>query len=254
MSATFTDLEGKKILVTGATRGIGKAIVESLAAQKAHIIFNYREGKEAAAKELADQLLEKGASAVNIVEFDVNNTEQMKSNIDTLIKEIGGFSGLVNNAGISKDMLALRLKEDEVGRILDTNLKSCIMLTSHLTRTFMREKDVSIVNMSSVVGLMGNPSQIAYSASKAGVIGFTKSYAKELASRNIRCNAICPGFIATDMTDALDQKAKDHYMETIPLKRFGDVNEVAHLVNFLLSNASGYITGETIKIDGGIYI
>ena len=128
------------------------------------------------------------------------------------------------------------------------------MLTSHLTRTFMREKNVSIVNMSSVVGLMGNPSQIAYSASKAGVIGFTKSYAKELASRNIRCNAICPGFIGTDMTDALDQKAKDHYMESIPLGRFGDVNEVAHLVNFLLSKSSGYITGETIKIDGGIYI
>lgn len=254
MSATFSDLTGKKILVTGATRGIGRAIVESLAEQKAHIIFNYRAGKEAAANELADVIMSKGATAVNTVEFDVTDTEQMKTNLDALIKEIGGLSGLVNNAGISKDMLALRLKEDDVARILDTNLKSCIMLTSHLTRTFMREQNVSIVNVSSVVGLMGNPSQIAYSASKAGVIGFTKSYAKELASRNIRCNAICPGFIATDMTDALDQKAKDHYLETIPLKRFGDVNEVAHLVNFLLSNASGYITGETIKIDGGIYI
>lgn len=254
MSATFTDLEGKKILVTGATRGIGRSIVESLAAQKAHVIFNYREGKEAVAKELADDLMSKGATAVNYVEFDVTNTEQMKTNLDTLIKEIGGISGLVNNAGISKDTLALRLKEDELTQILDVNLKSCILLTSHLTRTMMREKNVSIVNVSSVVGLMGNPSQIAYSASKAGLIGFTKSYAKELASRNMRCNAICPGFIATDMTDALDQKAKDVYLDTIPLKRFGNVEEVAHLVNFLLSNASGYITGETIKIDGGIYI
>ncbi|MGB0453169.1 MAG: 3-oxoacyl-ACP reductase FabG [Bacteriovoracaceae bacterium] len=254
MNPIFPDLKNKKILITGATRGIGKSIALSLAAQGSHIIFNYREGKEDVAKELQAELKNAGAADAHYVEFDVNNTEQMKENLNNLIKEIGPFEGLVNNAGISKDTLALRLKEEELGRILDTNLKSAILLTSHLTRSFLKAENVSIVNMSSVVGLMGNPSQIAYAASKAGMIGFTKSYAKELSSKNIRCNAVCPGFIATDMTAALEEKAKDVYLDAIPLKRFGDSQEVANLVSFLLSNASAYITGETLKIDGGLYI
>lgn len=161
---------------------------------------------------------------------------------------------LVNNAGISKDQIVLRMKEEDVVSTINTNLTSAIMLTQILSRSFLKAENVSVVNISSIVGLMGNASQIAYSASKAGMIGFTKSYAKELASRNVRCNAICPGFITTDMTHALDEKVKDAYLTSIPLKRMGDAEEVANLVCFLLSKASSYITGETIKIDGGLYI
>lgn len=178
----------------------------------------------------------------------------MKEALDAFIEEHGAITGLVNNAGISKDQIVLRMKEEDVAQTIDTNLKGAIMLSQVLSRSFLKAENVSVVNISSVVGLMGNPSQIAYSASKAGLIGLTKSYAKELASRNIRCNAICPGFIQTDMTDALNEKAKEAYLSQIPLNRFGDCQEVANLVSFLLSKASAYITGEVIKIDGGIYI
>jgi 3-oxoacyl-[acyl-carrier protein] reductase len=178
----------------------------------------------------------------------------MKEAFEKFVSEVGPITGLVNNAGISKDQIVLRLKEEDVDQTLNTNLKSAIMLTQILSRSFLKAENVSVVNISSVVGLMGNASQIAYAASKAGMIGFTKSYAKELASRNIRCNAVCPGFIATEMTSALEEKVKDAYLNSIPLKRFGEGPEVANLVCFLLSAASSYITGETIKIDGGLYI
>jgi 3-oxoacyl-[acyl-carrier protein] reductase len=164
------------------------------------------------------------------------------------------ISGLVNNAGISKDTLLLRLKETEIDQILDTNLKGAMLVTQALSRGFLKAENVSIVNMSSIVGLMGNPSQAVYAASKAGLIGFTKSVAKELASRNVRCNAVCPGFIATDMTDALNEKAKEEYLKSIPLGKMGSTSDVSNLVSFLLSQASRYITGEAIKIDGGLYI
>ena len=178
----------------------------------------------------------------------------MKEAVEKFVEENGPITGLVNNAGISKDQIVLRMKEEDVVQTINTNLTSAIMLTQILSRSFLKAENVSVVNISSIVGLMGNASQIAYSASKAGMIGFTKSYAKELASRNIRCNAICPGFITTDMTHALDEKVKDAYLNSIPLKRMGDASEVANLVCFLLSKASSYITGETIKIDGGLYI
>ena len=161
---------------------------------------------------------------------------------------------MVNNAGISKDQLILRLKEEDILQTLDTNLKSPMMLINVLSRYFLKAKDVSIVNISSVVGLMGNSSQVSYTASKAGLIGMTKTVAKEFASRNIRCNAVCPGFITTDMTDKLDEKVKEAYLSGVPIGRFGNKEEVANLVSFLLSKASSYITGETIKIDGGLYI
>lgn len=256
MSATkvlFSDLKEKTVLVTGASRGIGKDIARALAAQGAHVVFNYR-GDEAKANLLKEELLTAGATKVTALKFDVTNSQEMKEAIDLFHKENAPITGLVNNAGISKDTLILRLKEDELAQIIDTNLKSAIMLTSILSRYFLKAQDVSVVNMSSVVGLMGNASQVAYSASKAGLIGFTKSFAKELASRNVRCNAICPGFIATDMTDQLEEKAKEHYLSGIPLARFGKTEEVANLVCFLLSGASSYITGEAIKIDGGLYI
>jgi 3-oxoacyl-[acyl-carrier protein] reductase len=253
ISTTYSDLKGKNILVTGAMRGLGKKIAETLAAQGAHVIINYR-GEPQKAMELKEELLKLGASAVTPLLFDVTNTAQMKDAVEKFVSEVGPITGLVNNAGISKDQIVLRLKEEDVDQTLNTNLKSAIMLTQILSRSFLKAENVSVVNISSVVGLMGNASQIAYAASKAGMIGFTKSYAKELASRNIRCNAVCPGFIATEMTGALDEKVKDTYLNSIPLKRFGEGPEVANLVCFLLSGASSYITGETIKIDGGLYI
>lgn len=249
----FPDLENKAVLVTGASRGIGKSIAEALAAQKAHVIFNYR-GDEAKAKELADHLTGLGASKVGAIHFDVTDFETMKTNIDAYVKENGPISGLVNNAGISKDQLILRVKPDDIDNILNTNLKAAMVLTNHLSRQFLKAKEVSVVNMSSVVGLMGNTAQSVYATSKAGMIGFTKSFAKELGSRRIRCNAICPGFIATEMTEALEEKAKEQYLSAIPMGEYGKTEDVAALTLFLLSNSSKYITGEVIKVDGGLYI
>lgn len=253
MLANYSDLKGKKILITGATRGLGKKMAEALALQGAHVIFNYR-GDESKAMALKEELQKLGATEVTALNFDVTNTTQMKEAVENFVNTNGPITGLVNNAGISKDQIILRLKEEDVEQTLKTNLTSAIMLSQILSRSFMKAENVSVVNISSIVGLMGNASQIAYAASKAGMIGFTKSFAKELASRNVRCNAICPGFIVTDMTEALDEKVKEAYATSIPLKRMGDANEVANLVCFLLSNASSYITGETIKIDGGLYI
>jgi 3-oxoacyl-[acyl-carrier protein] reductase len=253
MIATYNDLKGKTVLITGASRGLGKKMAEALATQGAHVVFNYR-SDETAAMKLKEELLALGASNVSALLFDVTNTAQMKEAVEKFVETNGPITGLVNNAGISKDQIVLRMKEEDVVSTINTNLTSAIMLTQILSRSFLKAENVSVVNISSIVGLMGNASQIAYSASKAGMIGFTKSYAKELASRNVRCNAVCPGFITTDMTHALDEKVKDAYLTSIPLKRMGDAEEVANLVCFLLSKASSYITGETIKIDGGLYI
>ena len=253
MIANYSDLKGKNILITGASRGLGKKMAEALASQGAHVIFNYR-NDEASAEVLKQELLKLGASNATALLFDVTNTAQMKAAVEKFVETNGAITGLVNNAGISKDQIVLRLKEEDVMQTIQTNLVASIMRTQILSRSFLKAENVSVVNVSSIVGLMGNASQIAYSASKAGLIGFTKSYAKELASRNIRCNAICAGFITTDMTHALDEKVKEGYANSIPLKRMGDPEEVANLVCFLLSKASSYITGETIKIDGGLYI
>lgn len=252
MIATYSDLKDKVILVTGAARGIGKSIALSLAAQGAHVVFNYR-GDEAKAAGLKEEIQTAGGKATGL-KFDVTDYEAMTKAIDEFTKTVAPISGLVNNAGISKDTLLLRLKPDEISSIIDTNLKGSMMVTQALSRNFLKAEKVSIVNMSSIVGLMGNPSQAAYAASKAGLIGFSKSVAKELASRNVRSNVICPGFIQTEMTEALSDKAKEEYNKSIPLGRFGTSEEVASLTCFLLSQASSYITGETFKIDGGLYI
>lgn len=251
--AQYSDLKNKKILITGATRGIGRAIALELARQGAHVVFNYR-GDAEKAKLFQDELKAAGAANATGLKFDVTRTQEMKEAIEPFLKEFGEISGLVNNAGISKDQLILRLKEEELMTIMQTNLHSAIMLTQILSRNFLKAENVSIVNISSIVGLMGNPAQTAYAASKAGLIGFTKALAKELAAKNVRCNAICPGFIVTDMTHELDLKVQDAYKESIPMKRMGNPEEVACLTAFLLSQASSYITGETIKIDGGLYI
>jgi 3-oxoacyl-[acyl-carrier protein] reductase len=252
MIAQYTDLKDKVILVTGAARGIGKTIALSLAAQGAHVVFNYR-GDEAKAAALKEELQAVGGKASGL-KFDVTDYEAMTKALDEFTKTVAPISGLVNNAGISKDTLLLRLKPDEINQIIDTNLKGCMLVTQALSRNFLRAENVSIVNMGSIVGMMGNASQAAYAASKAGMIGFSKSVAKELASRNVRCNVICPGFIQTEMTDALNEKAKEEYSKVIPLGRFGSAEEVANLTCFLLSRASSYMTGEVIKIDGGMYI
>lgn len=252
MTATYSDLENKVVLVTGAARGIGKSIAMSLAKQGCHVVFNYR-GDEAKAAALKEELVAAGGQATGL-KFDVTDYEAMTKSLDEFTKTVAPISGLVNNAGISKDTLLLRLKPDEISSIIDTNLKGSMMVTQALARNFLKAENVSIVHMSSIVGLMGNPSQAAYAASKAGLIGFSKSVAKELASRNVRSNVICPGFIQTDMTDALSEKAKEEYNKSIPLGRLGTAEEVAQLTCFLLSGASSYLTGEVIKIDGGLYI
>lgn len=252
MIATYSDLKDKVILVTGAARGIGKSIALALASQGAHVVFNYR-GDEAKAAALKEELEKAGGKATGL-KFDVTDYEAMTKAIDEFTKNVAPISGLVNNAGISKDTLLLRLKPNEISNILDTNLKGSMMVTQALSRNFLKAENVSIVHMSSIVGLMGNASQAAYAASKAGLIGFSKSVAKELASRNVRSNVVCPGFIQTDMTEALNEKAKEEYSKVIPLGRFGTTEEVSSLTCFLLSKASSYITGETFKIDGGMYI
>jgi 3-oxoacyl-[acyl-carrier protein] reductase len=254
----YPDLENKIILVTGASRGIGKSIVMALAKQKANIVINYRSKEEDKLPEnielLVDELKSLGASSVHPLEFDLLEVNKMQEKLKAFTKEVGTITGLVNNAGISKDQLILKLKKDDLDNIIDINLKGSILLTSTLSRSFLRGENVSVVNISSVVGLMGNSSQVSYAASKAGLIGFTKSLAKELASKNIRANAVCPGFIETQMTQSLDEKVKESYLSSIPLKKMGSGEDVSNLVSFLLSSASGYITGETIKIDGGLYI
>jgi 3-oxoacyl-[acyl-carrier protein] reductase len=252
MIATYSDLKDKVILVTGAARGIGKQISLALASQGAHVVFNYR-GDESKAAALKDELVAAGGRATGL-QFDVTDYEAMTKALDQFTKTVAPISGLVNNAGISKDTLLLRLKPDEINSIIDTNLKGCMLVTQALSRNFLKAENVSIVNMGSIVGLMGNASQSAYAASKAGMIGFSKSVAKEMASRNVRCNVICPGFIQTEMTEALNEKAKEEYSKSIPLARFGTTEEVASLTCFLLSQASSYMTGEVIKIDGGLYI
>lgn len=252
MIATYSDLKDKVVLVTGASRGIGRTICLALASQGAHVVFNFR-GDESKAAALKEEIQNAGGKATGL-KFDVTDYEAMSKALDEFTKTVAPISGLVNNAGISKDTLLLRLKPDEISQIIDTNLKGAMIVTQALSRNFLRAENVSIVNMSSIVGLMGNASQAAYAASKAGLIGFTKSVAKELASRNVRCNAICPGFIQTEMTDTLHEKAKEEYSKAIPLGRFGTSDEVAQLTCFLLSRASSYLTGEVIKIDGGLYI
>lgn len=253
MTAYYNDIKDKPILITGALRGIGKSIAIALAKNNAKVIINYRSRPEEADAFL-EELNNLGAAEVHKVKFDISKPDEVKTSLESFVKEHGAIEGIVNNAGISKDQLLLRLKPEDIHTMIDTNLKGAIFVTQALSRSLLRVKEASVVNISSIVGLMGNPGQIAYASSKAGLIGFTKSLAKELGSRNLRSNAICPGFIATEMTDELDEKTQQQYRDSIPLGDFGSGEDIANATLFLLSNASKYITGEVIKVDGGIYI
>lgn len=243
-------LTGKVALVTGASRGIGRAIAIELAKAGAKVAVNYA-GNESKAKEVVDLIKENGGEAFAI-QADVANAESVEVMVKEVIATFGALDILVNNAGITRDNLLMRMKEEDWDAVINTNLKGVFLCTKAVTRQMMKQKKGRIINIASIVGVCGNPGQANYVAAKAGVIGLTKTTAKELASRNITVNAIAPGFITTDMTDELPEEAKNEMLKQIPLGRFGDPADIAHVVRFLASDDSSYITGQTIHVDGGM--
>jgi 3-oxoacyl-[acyl-carrier protein] reductase len=243
-------LENKVALITGATRGIGKGIAVKFAEQGANVAFTYVSSEE---KALA---IEKELSAFGIkakgYKSDAGNFKAADDLVNTVVAEFGTIDVLVNNAGITRDTLLMRMSEQQWDEVINANLKSVFNLTKAVQRPMLKARSGSIINMSSVVGVKGNAGQANYAASKAGIIGFTKSVALELGSRNIRCNAVAPGFIETEMTAALDEKVVQQWRDTIPLKRGGTSDDVANLTLFLASDMSGYITGQCINVCGGM--
>ena len=234
----------------GGSKGIGKGIVEKFAQEGCNIAFTYLSSESSAIE------VEKNAKSygVKVIKYksDASNFDQSSELIENVIKDFGSYDILINNAGITRDNLLLRMDEDSWKKVIDINLNSCFNLTKCAIREFMKKKDGVIINISSIVGVKGNAGQSNYSASKAGINGFTKSVALELGSRNIRCNAIAPGFIETDMTSQGDGKLLESWIESIPLKRAGNVSDVANLCSYLASDKASYITGQIIKVDGGL--
>lgn len=245
-------LLGKNAVVTGASRGIGKAIAIKLAEMGANIVLNYR-SSEASVAEVAKALEEKGVKVV-VVQGDVSKFEDAKNIIDTTVEKLGSIDILVNNAGITKDGLMMRMKEEDFDRVIEVNLKGVFNCTRHTVPLMIKQRSGRIINISSFVGLAGNAGQTNYAAAKAGILGFTKSLAREVASRGITANAIAPGFIQSDMTDAVSEKVKEMVKSTIPLKEFGKPEDIAETVGFLASPGSRYITGQVISVDGGMYM
>ena len=245
-------LEGKIALVTGGGRGIGAAIARKLAEEGAAVIINYSHS-EAAAKEVADEIMEKGGQA-ETVGCDVSDMKAVDAMIKSIIKEHGRLDILVNNAGITRDNLMMRMSEEEFDDVIRTNLKGCFCCIKSVSRYMLKQRSGRIINISSVVGLHGNGGQANYAASKAGIIGLTKSAAKELASRGITVNAIAPGFIKTDMTDVLPEEVKNKMLSDIPLGSFGETEDIAGTVLFLSLDDARYITGQVISVDGGMSI
>ena len=237
-------------LITGAARGIGKQIAITLAKEGYDIALNYRSNTDELTK-LKEEIESYNVKCL-LVQGDVSNYEDTEKIAKETIDEFGKIDVLVNNAGITKDMLLLRMKQEDFINVLDVNLVGTFNMTKNVTNYMMKARSGRIINVSSVVGVSGNPGQANYAASKAGIIGFTKSLAKELASRNILVNAVAPGFIRTDMTNVLKEDVKDKILDQIPLKRIGDAEEVANVVKFLASKDSSYITGQVIHIDGGM--
>ena len=242
--------EKKTVFVTGASRGIGKEVALKYAENGYDVIINYVSDKTDV-ETLEKEFKEKGADTL-ILKADVSNPEEVQNVVDKAIEKFGKIDVLVNNAGITRDNLLMRMSEEEFDKVLEINLKGTFLVTKAVTKYMMKKRSGSIINLSSVVGVAGNAGQCNYSASKAGIIGFTKSVAKELASRNIRANAVAPGFIETDMTAVLSDSVKESIHNQIPLKRMGSAKEVAELIYFLGSEKSSYITGQVINIDGGM--
>jgi len=243
-------LEGKVAVVTGASRGIGRAIALKLADEGAKVVVNYS-GSQAKAEEVVAMIQENGGEAI-AVQASVSQTEEVTALMDTAVKTFGSLDILVNNAGITRDNLLMRMKEDEWDDVLDTNLKGVFLCTKAVTRQMMKQRAGRIINISSIVGVAGNAGQANYVAAKAGVIGLTKTTAKELASRNILVNAIAPGFIETEMTDQLPEELKQGMLTQIPLAKLGQPEDIAKAVAFLASDDANYMTGQTLNIDGGM--
>jgi 3-oxoacyl-[acyl-carrier protein] reductase len=248
-------LENKVAIITGAARGIGEGIAIKFAEHGANIAFTYvSESSADKAKTLEDKLTAMGVKA-KAYRSNAGDFAQCEELVNDVVKEFGTVDILVNNAGISKDNLLLRMTAEQWDDVMNINLKSTFNMTKQVVRPMMKAKRGSIINMSSVIGLMGNAGQSSYAASKAGMIGFTKSVAKELGSRNIRCNAIAPGFVETDMTTYLkDGEQADKYKAGIPLGRFGTSEDIANVTLFLASDLSAYVTGQVISTDGGLYM
>ena len=251
--ATTYDFQGKTALVTGASRGIGRAIAVALARGGAKVALNYA-GNEAAAKEALELVLAAGAPKAKLYRFDVADPAQCNAAVDGVLADLGGLDVLVNNAGIAIDQLVMRLKDEDWNRQLQVNLTGNFNLIRAAARPMMKARRGAIVNLTSVVGEMGNAGQAAYAAAKAGQIGLTKSVARELASRNIRVNAVAPGYIETDMTAGLPEASKQKLMELIPLARLGGAEDVANAVAFLASDQASYVTGEVLRVNGGMYM
>lgn len=244
-------LNEKVALITGASRGIGRAIARKFAEEGACVAFTFLSSVEKG-RELESELAVLGVKAKGY-QSDAANTKACEDLVAAVVAEFGTVDILVNNAGITRDNLLMRMTEAQWDEVLNANLKSVFNLTKAVQRPMLKSRKGSIINMTSVVGIEGNAGQANYAASKAGIIGFTKSVAQELGSRNIRCNAVAPGFIETEMTAALDPKIKEGWIEDIPLKRAGTVEDVANLVAFLASDNSSYITGQVISICGGMH-
>ena len=243
-------LEGKVAIITGGSRGIGRATSILLAKEGANVVVNYA-GNQKAAEEVCKIITDMGRKALAI-KADIANRDDVLSMIDETLKEFGRVDILVNNAGITKDNLIMRMKDEEWDNVIETDLTGVYNCTKAVIKTMMKQKYGRIINMSSVVGVNGNAGQVNYAAAKAGVIGFTKALAKELASRNITANAIAPGFIDTDMTHELPEKLKEDMLKAIPLSTLGTAEDIAEAVLFLASDSAKYITGQTLHVDGGM--
>lgn len=244
------DLKNKTAIVTGGSKGIGKGIVEKLAESGCNVAFTYLSSEESATE--IEKLSDKYSVKIKKYQSDASDFDQSTELIENILDDFDSYDILINNAGITKDNLLLRMDEDSWKKVIDINLNSCFNLTKCAIREFMKKKEGVIINISSIVGIKGNAGQSNYSASKAGINGFTKSIALELGSRNIRCNAIAPGFIETDMTSKGDGKLLESWVESIPLKRAGHVEDIANLCVYLASEKGSYITGQIIKVDGGL--
>ena len=243
-------LKNKVAIVTGASRGIGRAIAIALGDQNATVIVNYNGSKEAA-EEVVSTIQSNGGKAISY-QCNVSVFNEVKELMDNIKKEYGSIDILVNNAGIEKSNLIIRMTESDFDDVININLKGTFNCIKHVSRYMMKQKSGRIINISSVVGISGNAGQIGYAASKAGVIGMTKSAAKELAARGITVNAIAPGFIKTDMTDVLKEDIKSEILTRIPLNKFGEAQDIANMVTYLASEESNYVTGQVFQVDGGM--